>query len=234
MDDDIDPSFRLGWDSLRLSSVRSPLDNRDQRARISEFQERMGDRMDSDGESFTVFTQIEIGAVRMHALVPDTNDILIAAVAGGKMMSRLMAAKQKVLWIRHFDKRMRRVLLRSDSKTLFTSIEIGTVRAFIACSDDPRIAKITSSIVERDRLGPLDRNVRRVEFNPRLSFDPQEVVVRMGGSSVANATVTQIIIWTVQALESIASDTLLASIADNTRMDSTYRRSHLPTGRRRA
>jgi hypothetical protein len=110
--------------------------------------------MNRDGMSFAIGAEVEVRALRVHALVPDTGDDLLAGIAPRAMsllwLSR--AVEYEILLVLDLDKAMSRVLLWSDSIARGANVKVRAVHAFVAISNHLAFAKIADSRM-MDRCG---------------------------------------------------------------------------------
>lgn len=108
--------------------------------------------MNSDWMSLANFTKVEIGAFGMHTLVTNTVDTFGASIASSKVTRARSIFRTNIInGILNLDECVMRVVFTRNAEARFASIVIRAVKTFEATATDPRIAEITSSIVN-DRL----------------------------------------------------------------------------------
>jgi hypothetical protein len=104
--------------------------------------------VDWDGVRFTISTKIKVGTFRVHALVSNTNNSLVASITSCVMRLNWDSVANKIIGLLvNFDKAMIRVLLLCDGKARSTRVEVRTIQTFITQTHNPRVTQVASGVV---------------------------------------------------------------------------------------
>jgi len=102
--------------------------------------------MNRDGMGLAVLAEIIVRAFGMHALEPSAVDGFLATIASSVVhWTSCGTATNVIIFLRHLDERVRRVLFISDAKARGACIEIRACQAFISSAHNPRVAEIACS-----------------------------------------------------------------------------------------
>jgi hypothetical protein len=148
--------------------------------------------VDRDRVRFANTTQVEVWAVRVHAFVAGAIDGLLASVTRGVMPNvvRQSIADHKVTSVADLNKSVLRVLFMCDAEARITSIEIRAVHAFITVAADPRVAEVTSGVMNhRFSMGTSPRRQGGTGARSTIMNIRATTVCRRSGISFAVAAV---------------------------------------------
>jgi hypothetical protein len=202
---------------------------------------------------FTNTAQIKIRALRVHALISNAADALVASVA-----SRMMpggegrTTRQEVVWIGDLDEAMIGVLFIYDTEARNTYVEVRTVHTFVAGANDPRVTEVTRCIMRAwcvcdsrrvIRLGSVNASIATPRLAEGISFavpgehgvhdnsawflHAEELVERIMAlrSASIHTRRAQIVIRTIKTLVSHSDNGVIAQVATNSDMHERRSRS---------
>jgi hypothetical protein len=111
-----------------------------------ELDERMVFGMRGEWKSFAVFAKVCVGAVRVHALVSNTHNLLVASIADSRVQDRTSLRSTKYIrGIMNSHERVSWVLLRYNPEARLADIEVWAVHALVTFADDPQFAHVACS-----------------------------------------------------------------------------------------